>query len=76
MCVCDDVDVLECVCVKGTLRSWFRKRQESCPNKWLVLCLTVLTDQTDLSWPVSLGQISPIYFEYIYNMCACTVLCN
>lgn len=72
MSVCVSV----CVCVKGTLRTWFRKWQESRPNKWLLLGLSALSEQTELSCPAALGQISPIYFEYIYNMCACTVLCN
>lgn len=38
--------------------------------------LSILTECRELPSSGSPGQISPIYFKYIYNIRACTVLCN
>lgn len=44
-------------------------------NKWLVMCLSVLTNRENCPPQWVLAKLA-LFILNIYNMCACTVLCN
>lgn len=51
------VHLQECVCV-CVFKDWA-----------VVVIMIAVVSPTDMRAPVSLGQISPIYFKYIYYVC-------